>query len=117
MSAKIYWLPVRPSPRLAAGNTQNLPPITSDHFERELREIARRLHEATSHFGMLASEPVIETAISEGCIALQAALFHALTMDGCRNETIPLRQMLLSLHMQRIDESRDRRESEDHAGL
>lgn len=117
MTAEIVRLPVRPAPRLAAAGTKNLPAITADHFERELREIARRLHEATSHFGMLASEPVIETAISEGCIALQAALFHALTLDGCRNETMPLRQMLLSLHMQRMDGSRHRQEGEDHAGL
>lgn len=103
MSADIVRFPVRPAPRLAAASPKNLPDLTTDHFDRELREIVRRLYEATKHFGMLLSEPVKDTAISEGCIALQAALFHALTLDGCRTETLPLRQMLVSLHMKRMD--------------
>ncbi|AYC99996.1 hypothetical protein [Neorhizobium sp. NCHU2750] len=103
MTATIHRFPVRPKPRPVDPREKNLPQLTEDHFERELREIARRLHEATGHFGMLATEPVGNSAITEGCIALQAALFHALTLDGCRNETMPLRQLLLSMHMKRME--------------
>jgi hypothetical protein len=71
-----------------------MPATTLAYFDRELRQIAISLHEATGHFGMLATEPVSETAIAEGAVALESALFHALTLNGCRNDDKLLRDML-----------------------
>lgn len=101
--AEVIRFPVRPSPRLASSDDHAVPQLAIDHSGRELREVAVRLHEATGHFGMLVREPVGKSAIREGCIALQAALFHALTLDGCSNETRELRQMLLTIHMKRME--------------
>jgi hypothetical protein len=92
MMGTVHRLPVRPSPRLVGARPT--PSVTLAHFDRELRQIAISLHEATGHFGMLATEAVSETALSEGAVALEAALFHALTLNGCRNDDKLLRDML-----------------------
>lgn len=94
MSAEIFRLPMRPALRAV--------PSHQTHFEIELREIAMSLHAATGHFSQATRQKSPETAIDIGSEALEAALFHALTLKGCRNEDGALREMLL----QRRDPSR-----------
>lgn len=100
MSATIHRLPTRPAPRLAEV-TRPVPSLTLTNFDQELRHIAMSLHEASGHFGMLATEPLTITATTDGADALEEALFHALTLKGCRNIDKPLRDMLIQRHMAR----------------
>lgn len=106
MSADIFPFPARPALRLVEP-ARPVPPAARAHFESELRQISTKLLEAAGHFRMLASEPVADTAAIDGAEALEAALFHALTLKGCSSVDRPLREMLLRRLSQREEACRD----------
>lgn len=99
MTAEIFRLPVRPTLRAV--------PTFQSHFEIELRHIAIHLHAASGHFRQAARGPAVETGISAGSEELEAALFHALTLKGCRNADGALREMLLQRLIRREEVGRD----------
>lgn len=77
-----------PSPRAEAQ--------ADTYYQRELLQVAQRLAEAAAHLmpvsGMTPQS--VRPSFDQGVVALEAALFHALTLQGSRNADLALRREL-----------------------
>lgn len=93
MSATIHRLPVRPCLR-AIGADAALPTTTRDYYGREMLAIAENLQEAAKHISRSATAYNRDQALRRGSDALEASLFHALTVLGCAHDDIDIRRLL-----------------------
>lgn len=93
MTATIHRLPVRPTLRPLDFRSP-LPTATRDHYGREMLAIATKLQEAVSSIESAAASADRETALRRGAEALEASLFHTLTILGCSHDDIDIRRLL-----------------------
>jgi hypothetical protein len=69
-------------------------PAASQHFNMEIQAIIVSIQEACGHYGWLPAGNSGEISLTSGAAALEAALFHAMTLSGCREEDRELRNLL-----------------------
>ena len=89
MSAVIVPFPsAQPTTSAGAGT------IARQQFRAELHTIATSLLKACTEFDMLPAGRTGRVALQAGAASLEDALFHALTLSGCREEDRELRNLL-----------------------
>nr|CAD6412802.1 hypothetical protein REQ54_01065 [Rhizobium sp. Q54] len=96
MTAQILPFPRR-APRLPSLGEllqrRNDPALS--YHEREQLAVAIDMHRAAGHFLSLPDDQQRrEASIAAGSEALEAALFHALSLKGCLNRDLELRRLL-----------------------
>lgn len=83
MSAQILRLPTKAKRDVDVIDTP---------FQRELQQVAFHLSDATTHLmGLAGMRPeIVRPPLDRGIEAIEAVLFHALSMRGCCNADLAL---------------------------
>lgn len=83
MSATLYKLPIKARRDLDVIDTP---------FQLELQQVAIHLSDATTHLmDLVGMRPqIVKPSLDKGIEAIEAVLFHALSMRGCSNADLVL---------------------------